>query len=148
MKQYKSLTNTFSIKKEVSTFEKVKIVSLKDAADFCRKFYFDDLEIYESFFLLLLNNSNNTIGYVKISQGGVTGTVVDPVLIAKYAIETLAKAVILCHNHPSGNLTPSGADHSLTRKVKDGLSLFDIKVLDHIILTSDSHYSFADEGNL
>lgn len=99
-------------------------------------------------FLLLLNNSNNTLGYVKISQGGITGTVVDIRIIAKYAIESLATAVILCHNHPSGNLKPSEADKILTTKVYKGLELLDIKVLDHIILVPDSeeYFSFADEG--
>lgn len=93
-----------------------------------------------------MNRSNNTIGYAKISQGGVAGTVVDVKIIAKYAIDTLASSVILAHNHPSGNTQPSRADKDITQKIKDSLKLFDISVLDHIILTEDEYFSFADEG--
>jgi DNA repair protein RadC len=96
----------------------------------------------------MVDQSNHTIGYAKISQGGVAGTVVDPIIVAKYAIDSLSKGVILAHNHPSGNLTPSEADRTITNKIKAGLNLFDITVLDHIILTEDSFTSFADEGFL
>jgi len=147
MKEYKTTIKRFKLPKDESEFKKVKICSSGDAEKYCRNFYFDDIEIYESFFLLLMNQSNNTIGYVKISQGGVAGTVVDPVLVAKYCIESLAKACILCHNHPSGNLTPSQEDIAITKKIKEGLHLFDIRVTDHIILTSDSYYSFADSSS-
>ena len=97
---------------------------------------------------MTLNNSNETTGYFKISQGGITGTVVDIRIIAKYAIENLATGVILAHNHPSGKLMPSEADKQITRKVKDALKMFDIQVMDHLILTEQSYYSFADEGIL
>lgn len=138
----------YSLKKTESEFEKVKIQSSNDSVKYLRQFYLDDIGIYESFFLMLLNRANQVIGYVKISQGGVTGTVVDPILVAKYAIDSLAKGVILCHNHPSGNLNPSDADRQITEKIKQGLKLFDISVLDHIILTENSYYSFCDEGIL
>lgn len=148
MKTYKQTAKRFEIRANKTDFQKVQIKQSKDSVDFIRQFYFDDIEIYESFFLLLLNRANNTIGYTKISQGGIAGTVVDMSIVAKYAIDTLASNVILCHNHPSGNLTPSQADKQLTEKVKQGLKLFDINVLDHVILTSDKYYSFADEGLL
>lgn len=138
----------YSLKKTESEFEKVKIQSSNDSVKYLRQFYLDDIGIYESFFLMLLNRANQVIGYVKISQGGVTGTVVDPILVAKYAIDSLSKGVILCHNHPSGNLTPSDADRQITEKIKQGLKLFDISVLDHIILTENSYYSFCNEGIL
>lgn len=138
----------YSLKKTESEFEKIKISSSQDSVKYLRQFYLDDIGIYESFFLMMLNRANQVIGYVKISQGGITGTVADPILVAKYAIDSLAKAVILCHNHPSGNLNPSDADINLTAKIKQGLKLFDITVLDHIILTESSYYSFADEGDL
>lgn len=138
----------YSLKKTESEFEKVKISSSYDSVKYLRQFYLDDICIYESFFLMMLNRANQVIGYVKISQGGITGTVVDPILVAKYAIDSLAKCVILCHNHPSGNLNPSDADINLTAKIKQGLKLFDITVLDHIIITENSYYSFADEGIL
>ena len=85
---------------------------------------------------------------LKISQGGISGTVVDTKIIAKYCVDTLCSAVILAHNHPSGNLNPSTQDIKITRKIKEGLELLDVKVLDHVILTSDSYYSFADENIL
>lgn len=138
----------YELKKNPTDFERVKITSSAIASEFIRKFYSDDIGIFESFFILLLDQSNTTIGYAKISQGGVAGTVADPIVIAKYAIESLSKGVILAHNHPSGNLRPSDADIRLTQKIKQGLSLFDITVLDHIILTEDAYTSFADDGIL
>ena len=129
-------------------FEVIQIQSSRNGETFARQFYSDDLEIYESFFLILLNRKHETIGWVKISQGGVAGTVVDPIIVAKYAIDTLSSGVILVHNHASGNLQPSDADRSLTRRVKEGLNLFNISVLDHIILTKDSYYSFSDNGEI
>jgi len=135
-------------KKTPSNFEKVKIVSRKDAFKVIKQFYFDDIDIFESFFILCLNRNNQTIAYAKISQGGVNGTVVDIKLIAKYAIDCLASGVILAHNHPSGNLKPSNEDLAITKKVKEGLKILDISVLDHIILTSDGYLSFGDEGIL
>ncbi len=139
-------TALYSLKKNITEFEQIKITNSKDSADFIRKFYSDDLEIFESFFLLLLNRNNNTIGYAKISQGGITGTVVDVKIVAKYVVDSLASAVVLCHNHPSGNLKPSNADKDITDKIKKVLTLMDTTVLDHIILTADSYFSFADEG--
>ena len=138
----------FELKKIQTEFPSVKITTPNQAADFIRQFYFDDIEIFESFFILLLNQGNKTIGYAKISQGGIAGTVVDVRIIAKYAVESLATSVILAHNHPSGNLTPSHSDISITEKIKAGLKILDINVFDHIILTADSYYSFENEGNL
>lgn len=148
MKQYKSTISNFSLKKNKTEFKKAKLRSSQDAAEYIKLFYFDDIEVFESFFLLMLNNSNNTIGYAKISQGGITGTVVDVRILAKYAVDSLATSVILAHNHPSGNLRPSQADRDITNKIKNGLALLDITVLDHVILTVNGHFSFADEGIL
>jgi len=148
MKTYKTNLNELILKRKSTDFKRVKIKSSKDSAEYVRNFYSDDLTIFESFFLLLLNNQNNTIGYAKISQGGVCGTVVDVKIVCKYAIESLSTRVILCHNHPSGALSPSRADKVITRKLKEGLKLFDIEILDHIILTENSYFSFADEGIL
>ncbi len=139
---------TFSLKKEKTDIENIKIQTSKDAAEYIRNFYYDDIEIYESCFILLLNRANKTIGYAKISQGGVSGTVVDVKLIAKYAVESLASGVILAHNHPSGNLYPSNGDIAITRKVKEALKLLDSQLLDHVILSADGYKSLADEGIL
>jgi DNA repair protein RadC len=141
-------TKLFELKKIQTNFPKVKISSSEQSEKFIRNFYGDDLEIFESFFLLLLDRNNQTIGFSKISQGGISGTVVDIRIIAKYAVESLCSGVILAHNHPSGNLNPSLADEQITIKTKDALKLFDIVVLDHIILTADSYFSFSDNGKI
>lgn len=138
-------TSLYELRKNQTNFPKIKINNSKTSADFIKEFYQGDIEIYESFFLLLLNNQNQTIGYAKISQGGITSTVVDVRIIAKYVVDSLATAVILAHNHPSGNLKPSQQDIDITNKIKSALKLFDTIVLDHLILTADSYYSFADE---
>ena len=142
----KTSVKKYELKKIASNFDRVQIVTSNIGADFIRWFYSDDIGIFESFFILLLDQGNNTIGYAKISQGGVAGTVVDPRLVAKYAVDSLASAVILAHNHPSGTLKPSDADLRITKKIKEGLKLFDIRVLDHIILTENDYLSFLDDG--
>ncbi|MBN2813805.1 MAG: DNA repair protein RadC [Bacteroidales bacterium] len=101
---------------------------------------------YEEFWVLLLNRSNKVTEKRKISQGGITGTVTDIRLILKMAIDSLSTSLILCHNHPSGNLQPSEADINITRRLKEASSLMDIAVLDHVIIAGRSYYSFADEG--
>jgi len=147
MKKYKGTIPQFNLRKIKTDFPKAKITSSADGYHYMRQFYLDDIDVFESFFLLMLNNSNNTIGYAKISQGGITGTLVDIRIVAKYCVDSLATACILGHNHPSGKREPSNADKSITKKLKDGLALLDIKVLDHLILTSDNgYYSFADES--
>ena len=148
MKQYKSHIPELVLTKRQTDYKKVKITSSKDAADYIRNFYSDDISIYESAFILLLNQANYTIGWAKIGQGGISGTVVDIRLILKYAVESLATAVILAHNHPSGNLKESEQDKRLTRKTKESLQLMDIQLFDHLILTEENYLSFADEGIL
>lgn len=145
MKEYDNISR-FELKANKSEFESVQITNSKQAAEFIRQFYGDDISIYESFFILLLNRTNKTIGYAKISQGGTAGTVVDFKIIAKYAIDSLASSIILAHNHPSNSTTPSESDKKLTSKIKKGLELLEIYVADHIILTEDSYLSFGDEG--
>jgi DNA repair protein RadC len=145
MKTYKSNSLEISLKRKKSDYKKIKISCSKDAEKYARQFYHEDLTIYESFFIILLNQSNNTIGYAKISQGGVTGTVVDPQIVAKFAIESLSKSIILVHNHPSGSLIASESDKKVTNKINKVLNLFDCRVLDHIILTEDDYLSFGDQ---
>ncbi len=136
----------YNLTAKFSDFERVKICSSRDAADYIRNFYQDDINIYESVFILLLDRSNMTTGYAKISQGGISGTVVDIRIILKYAIESLSSGVIMAHNHPSGQLMASPQDTQITKKLKEALQWMDISLLDSIILTSDSYYSMADEG--
>ena len=101
---------------------------------------------YEVFAVLFLNRANKIKHFEIISRGGITGTVADPRIILKKAIEEEATSIILSHNHPSGNLKPSRADEELTQKIKQAASYCDIKVLDHIIVSDEGYYSFADEG--
>lgn len=103
---------------------------------------------HEVFAVVFLNRANRILHYEIISQGGITGTVADPRIILKKALEQEAVSLILCHNHPSGNLRPSKADEMLTQKIKDAGLLMDIRVMDHIIVSQDGYYSFADEGIL
>jgi len=101
---------------------------------------------HEEFWVLFLNRSNLIIDKSKISQGGIAGTVTDIRIIMKQAIDKLAVSIILCHNHPSGNLKPSEADSRITKKLKDSGEILDVAVLDHIIVSNASYFSFADEG--
>jgi len=103
---------------------------------------------YETFWVLLLNRSNKIIKGKRISEGGISGTVVDMRIIFKFAIENLASSVILCHNHPSGSVRPSNADIELTRKIRDGGRLIDVAIIDHIITGDKTYFSFSDEGLL
>lgn len=147
MTKFKSRIPLFTLRKIQTSFPNVKITSSADAAEFIRQFFSDDVAVFESFFLLMCNRANNTVGYAKISQGGVSGTVIDVKIIAKYALDSLCSSVVLAHNHPSGNLNPSDADIQITKKIKQALQLLDIVVLDHIILTeSDKYFSLADDG--
>jgi DNA repair protein RadC len=131
-------------RKESETLKKLKIGSSTDVYEAIRP-YLMDLQ-HEQFWVLLLNRANEVIRPQQISIGGVSGTVADPKIIFKAAIEHLASSIILVHNHPSGNLTPSQADKDLTKKVKEGGRTLDIPVLDHLIFSDNGHFSFADEG--
>ncbi len=131
-------------RKESEVISKPKITCSKDAYEQIKP-YLLDLP-HEEFWILLLDRANKVIRPLQISQGGVSGTVADTKLIFKQAIEHLASAIILVHNHPSGNLTPSQADKDLTKKLKESGILLEIPVLDHLIFTNESYFSFADEG--
>ena len=106
------------------------------------------LELQEQFKVMFTNRANKVLGIYELSTGGMSGTVADPKLIFAAAIKSAACGFILSHNHPSGNLTPSQADIELTRKLRDGGRLLEVQLLDHIIITSEGYYSFADEGVL
>jgi len=101
---------------------------------------------YEGFWILLLNRANKIIKHVQISEGGVSGTIADPKKIFKLSIENGASGIVLCHNHPSGNIKPSEQDLKLTKKIVEGGQLLDINVLDHLIIGDNNFFSFADEN--
>jgi len=103
---------------------------------------------HEEFWCLFLNRANMIIATEKISQGGISGTITDIKIIAKKAIEYLATSIIVSHNHPSGNLTPSSEDKAVTNKIKKACETLDINLLDHLIISDQKYYSFADEGIL
>ncbi|WP_243471072.1 RadC family protein [Winogradskyella sp. MH6] len=103
---------------------------------------------HEEFWILYLNNSNKVIQKNQLSKGGITGTLVDVRLVLKSALEVGATSLILCHNHPSGTLKPSQADKDITQKLKTAAQSLDIKVLDHLIITEKTYFSFADDGIL
>jgi DNA repair protein RadC len=103
---------------------------------------------HEVFAVLFLNRANKINHFEIVSQGGITGTIADPRIILKKALEEDAVSIVLSHNHPSGSLKPSRVDQELTAKIKEAARYFDIKVLDHVIVSEDGYYSFADEGLL
>ncbi len=123
-----------------------KIKSSRDVFDLMQP-VMGDLP-HEEFWILYLNNSNKVLYKMNLSKGGITGTLVDNRLILKKALEINATAIILCHNHPSGTLKPSNSDIRLTEKIKSAGAVMDIKVLDHLIITLKSYFSFADENML
>ena len=102
----------------------------------------------EQFKIMLLNRANKILGIFTVSTGGVAGTVADPKVLFAAALKGNASSIILAHNHPSGNLKPSEADRQLTNKLSQAGKLLDISVLDHLIITADEYFSFADEGLL
>ncbi|MCD6355070.1 MAG: DNA repair protein RadC, partial [Prolixibacteraceae bacterium] len=133
-------------RKEAEVFQKKRINGSKDVADYFSPLL-GDLN-YEEFWVLLLDRSNKIIEKFMVSRGGISGTVIDVRLILKNALEKHASALILCHNHPSGNMQASDADLKITRKINEAAKIMDISVLDHVIIGQNNYLSFADEGML
>jgi DNA repair protein RadC len=129
-----------------SALEKTVVRSSRDIAQYLQATLKD--YSYEVFAVVFLNRANKINHFEIISKGGITGTVADPRIILKKALEEDATSIVLCHNHPSGNLQPSKADEELTKKIKEAANYFDIKIIDHIIVSEEGFYSFADEGIL
>ena len=126
--------------------QKEVITSSSDVANYLQVMLRDYQ--HEVFAVIFLNRANKINHFQIISEGGITGTVADPRIILKKALEENAVSIILCHNHPSGNLKPSRADEELTQKIKEAARFFDIKVLDHLIVSEEGYFSFADQGIL
>ena len=136
-----------SYKSDVKPSQRPKITGSKDAYSILfENWDGSKIEFVEQFKVLLLNRANKVLGIFEVSNGSATGTVADPKLIFAAAIKANACGIILAHNHPSGNLQPSQADIDLTKRVKEGGKLLEIQVLDHVIVTTEGYYSFADEG--
>jgi DNA repair protein RadC len=137
-----------SVRLKAGTKE-AQINNSRDAAEVFREIFNADTMCWtEECIILCLNQANGVIGYHKLSSGGMTGTVVDPRVVFTVALKSCASKIMIAHNHPSGNLAPSGADRQITKKLKDAGNLLDIPVLDHIIMSSDGYYSFLDEGQM
>lgn len=136
-------------KTKIKASDRVQVTTARSAFEVLLSLWDrNQIEYREEFKILLLNQTSRVLGVVPISQGGVASTIVDAKLVFGAALKANASSIILAHNHPSGNLTPSEPDKRLTAKLKQAGEYLDIKVVDHIILTSDGFYSFADEGML
>jgi len=136
-------------KSRVKASERPKIVSSQSAFEIALKAWHENkIELLEQFKVLMLSNSNAVLGILEISSGGITGTMVDLRLIFAALLRSKSTAFILVHNHPSGKLQPSDADRQITQKIKQASKILDIALLDHLILTPERYYSFADEGVL
>lgn len=135
-----------SRRRGAEVIERKTITRSSDAAELIQMYISNPN--YEYFFVILLNQANKIIKTVNISEGGITGTVVDPKKVFKHAIENNATSIILGHNHPSGSTSPSEPDRKLTRKIKEAGAFLDINVLDHVIVGGEKYFSFADSGEL
>src|SRR4051794_20190590 len=132
------------IRRDAAYKKKDVVLHSKDIADFLRAKL--QYKKHEVFAIIFLTRSNKVTHFEIVSEGGITGTVADPRIIIKKALAHDAVNVILCHNHPSGSVKPSRQDEELTLKIKNAAMFFDIKVIDHVIVSEDGYYSFADEG--
>lgn len=133
-------------RRESDVIERGKITSSRDIFEYIQRVLSD--KTYEEFWIVLLDRANKILNKICISEGGSAGTVADPKKIFKIALDQKASSMILCHNHPSGNIKPSKADEQLTEKLKNAGVLLDLPVLDHIIVGDETYFSFADEGLL
>ena len=138
---------TYKTKQKAS--ERPKIQSSQSTYDLLLKcFDADTIELKESFKVLLLNRANKVLGVTNISDGGIIGTLVDVRIVMQSVILSAATRIVIAHNHPSGNLQPSANDCFVTKRIKQACNLMDIELLDHLIITTEGYYSYADEGRL
>lgn len=118
----------------------------KDAFEFIRKYWENDIELRESFYIIALNSSNKILAYSKLFTGGINSTIVDVRIIMQFLLQVNATCFIICHNHPGGRLEPSQVDVQMTKKIVEASKIMDIPLYDHLILTKEDFYSFADNG--
>ncbi len=133
-----------SYKTSVKPSEQFQITGSNDAEKVFREIWSDDMELREEFYMILLNRNSRVIGWYRISQGGVNETSVDPKLVFSIALKCLASSIIVAHNHPSGSLTPSTTDKNITERLTQGAQILGMQLLDHLIITKDSYYSFRE----
>ena len=138
---------SITYKSKTPVKDRQKITGSKDTYNLLKAIYNEDtIEHHEFFYIILLSKANSVLGFCKISEGGLDATVVDTKIILQFALLSNASGIILTHNHPSGNMQPSKADTETTAKIVKAAKCLDIAVLDHIIVTIDQYYSFADNG--
>jgi len=136
-------------KSKVKASQRLQIISSYSAYQIALKAWDNNkIELLEQFKVLMLSNNNKVLGVLEASTGGITGTIVDLRIIFSALLKANVTAFIIVHNHPSGKLAPSDADRQITRKIKEASKLLDIALLDHLIITEESYYSFTDEGIL
>jgi len=146
-KTFKVAEVQVSYKPDYKASERPKISSSKQAYDLLmQQWDLGKIEFLEQSKMILLNRQNRVLGLVDISTGGVGGTILDPKIIFSIALKANTSSIILCHNHPSGNIQPSQSDVKLTNQLKEGGKLLEILVWDHLIITNENYYSFADDG--
>jgi DNA repair protein RadC len=134
-------------KSKIRPSDRKKITCSRDAYDAFRENWNDDtIEYFEEFKVLLMNRANSVLGILPVSKGGVSGTVTDVRIILQAAITSNSSGLIICHNHPSGNLNPSDSDNKITQKIREASNIMDIQLLDHLIISNEGYYSFADSG--
>jgi len=136
-------------KSKTKAADRVQVTTSKETFELLKSLWnMDTIELQEEFKVLLLNRSSQVLGLMHLSSGGISGTVADPKLIFVAALKAAASAIILCHNHPSGQVRPSRSDEAATGKIRMAGDLLNIQLLDHLIITNESYFSFADEGLL
>jgi len=131
---------------DIKQSDLIKVRSSNDAAKFLRKLYGDQVLVRETMFLLIMDKGNQIVSYAKLADGDIASCTFPMRLALKHLLNNLSSACIVAHNHPSGQTIPSENDKRMTKKFKEACDLLDISLLDHIIMTADSHYSFADNG--
>lgn len=139
---------SFSVHEKQTEYKKVKLNSSRDTEKLLRRLFASDMLVKEVAYMLTVDKGNAVTGFHKLSEGGINSTIMDIRLVAKIALETLSCSVIVSHNHPSGQLIASEADTKMTSWLKAGLATIDIQLLDHIIMTEEGYYSYADNGRL
>lgn len=148
-KQYKAAEVKLTYKSNVKASDRIQIKNAEDAASlFFKTWDMDTIEHVEKVKMIMLNRANRVLGITTISKGGLSGSVIDTRVILQYAIKANAAAIILAHNHPSGNLGASEADKKITRNVREALKLVDIQLLDHLILTYEEKYFTIETDEL
>jgi len=147
MEQYQVAEVELVYKTKVKASDRPQVFHSKDIFQiFIKSWDKNKIDLLEQFKIMLLSRSNKVLGIYEVSSGGITGTVADPRLIFAAALKANAVSIVLAHNHPSGSLKPSYQDEALTAKIKNAGLFLDIHVLDHLVISSETYFSFADEG--